>query len=125
MTLPSLSASARRSSWRSPHSPRVETGLRSLRPSRRRRPTGGDRGDCPGAEKLGSPERDLRERLVVDAVAIGEQLDEPRELLVVVELVDVEPGVGLRELLPERDHLPDGGLLLLPPSHVEVILLLH
>ena len=108
MTFPSLSASARRSSWRSPHSARSKRVSDSLRPSRRRRPTGGDRGHCPGAEKLGPPERDLRERLVVDAVAIGEQLDEPRELLVVVELVDVDPGVGLREPLPERDHLPDG-----------------
>ena len=30
----------------------------------------------------------------------------------------VDPGVGIREPLPERDHLPDGGLLLLPSSHV-------
>ena len=116
ITVPSLSASARRSSSRSPHSPRSKRlSAPSVQPGRRRAARG-DRGHGAGAEELRPAKRDLRERVVVDALRIGEQLDEAFELVVDVELVDVDPRVRRRKLLPEVDHLLDRGPL--PPAHL-------
>ena len=90
--------------------PPVETLLSSLRPFRRRRPTGGDRGHCPGAEKFGP--RSATSANVSSSMLsrIGKQLDEPRELLVVVELIDVDPGVGLGEHLARARSPPPMGV---------------
>ncbi len=87
----------------------LEATLGGLRPAGRRRATGGDRGHGAGAKELRPPERDIRERLVVDARGIGEQFDEPFEFIVEVELVDVDPLVRRRELLPERRSPPGSG----------------
>ena len=81
---PSLLRSARSSSWRSPQSARVEPLLRPSRPIRRRRPPGCDRRQRARAEELrAAPDRDLRERLVVDAAGSRAARRGVRELVIV------------------------------------------
>ena len=89
----------------------------------RRRAAGGDRGHGAGAKELRTPERDVRERLVIDARGIGEQLDEPFEFVVELELIDVDPRIRRLEFLPELDHLLDWSLP--APRTLQGILLLH
>jgi phosphate starvation-inducible protein PhoH and related proteins len=87
----------------------LETALRRLGPARRR-------GHGSGAKFLRAAERDLCERVVVDALRIGEQVDELFEHVVALEFFDIDPRVHRRELLPDFDHVLDRSLL--PPEHL-------
>ena len=75
----------------------LEPGLRALDPVRRWLAPVGNRDHRRRAEELRAPQRRLGEGVVADLLRVAEQFDEPREVVVVLEVVERPPtGVWTR-----------------------------
>ena len=91
-TLPSDCRRARGGAVAARPTRRARSASRRSPSTRRRRAPGGDRGRGAGAEELRASRSATSANVSSSMLAaIGEQLDEPCELVVVVELVDVQP----------------------------------